>query len=164
MILSRQLISWRHHLGLTQTDFAKKAGITRAYLSRLEMGQVDPSLSTLTRLAGALRISVGVLLEQAPQEKRISHNELDQIARAVYHPGAKENRGLPYAQALARAYEDRRIALGLRRSRTKRKVAAKSSSASGKFALRRVRAILGEETWNLLLTRIEKHAAAQVKA
>ena len=39
---------------LTQEALAKKAGVSRAYLSRLEMGRHDPPLSMLERLAKAL--------------------------------------------------------------------------------------------------------------
>ena len=49
--------------GMTQEALAKKAGISRGYLLRLEAGRQDPSLSTLTSLAKALKVKVGDLLE-----------------------------------------------------------------------------------------------------
>ncbi len=48
---------------LTQDSLAKKAGISREYLARLEGGRQDPSLSTLQNLAKALKVKVGDLLE-----------------------------------------------------------------------------------------------------
>ena len=49
--------------GMTQEALAKKAGISRGYLLRLEAGRQDPSLSTLTSLAKALKVKVGELLK-----------------------------------------------------------------------------------------------------
>ena len=40
--------------GLTQTALAKRSGMNRAYLSRLESGRRNPTLATLERLAKAL--------------------------------------------------------------------------------------------------------------
>jgi len=48
---------------MTQQTLAKKIGVTRAYLSRLEMGRHDPPLSRLRKLAKALRVSVADLVE-----------------------------------------------------------------------------------------------------
>ena len=49
--------------GLTQDALAKKVGVTRAYLARLEMGRHDPPLSRLRKLAKALGVPVTELLE-----------------------------------------------------------------------------------------------------
>ncbi len=49
--------------GMTQEALAKKAGISRGYLLRLEAGRQDPSLSTLTSLAKALKVKVGELIK-----------------------------------------------------------------------------------------------------
>jgi transcriptional regulator with XRE-family HTH domain len=48
---------------LTQAALAKKAGISRAYLARLEMGRHDPHLSRLRKLAKALGVRAAELLE-----------------------------------------------------------------------------------------------------
>lgn len=58
-----RLKALRTKWGLSQDALAKKAGISREYLARLEAGQHDPPLSTLTKLAKALRVRVGQLLE-----------------------------------------------------------------------------------------------------
>jgi transcriptional regulator with XRE-family HTH domain len=49
--------------GLSQADLAEEAGITREYIARLETGHHDPSLSTLVKLAKALKVKVGELVE-----------------------------------------------------------------------------------------------------
>ncbi len=48
---------------MTQAELAKRAGLTRGYIARLETGRHDPALSTLEKLAKALRVSVARLLE-----------------------------------------------------------------------------------------------------
>ena len=52
----------RERRGMTQETLAKKAGVSRAYLSRLEMGRHDPPLSRLRKLAKALGVPVTELL------------------------------------------------------------------------------------------------------
>jgi predicted transcriptional regulator len=41
-------------LGLTQTDLARKAGISQSMIARIESGSVDPRVSTLTRIVAVL--------------------------------------------------------------------------------------------------------------
>jgi transcriptional regulator with XRE-family HTH domain len=53
----------REQQGRTQAAVAKKAGVSRAYLARLEMGRHDPPLSRLHKLAKALGVPVTALLE-----------------------------------------------------------------------------------------------------
>jgi XRE family transcriptional regulator of biofilm formation len=49
--------------GFSQETLAKKAGLSRGYLLRLEAGRQDPTLGTMTKLAKALKVTVGELLE-----------------------------------------------------------------------------------------------------
>ena len=49
--------------GWSQEELAKKAGLARAYIARLEIGRHDPSLSTVVKLAKALKVTVGELVE-----------------------------------------------------------------------------------------------------
>lgn len=49
--------------GMSQADLAKKARLTRVYVTRLEAGQQDPSLSTINALAKALGVPVTELVE-----------------------------------------------------------------------------------------------------
>jgi transcriptional regulator with XRE-family HTH domain len=53
----------RESRGLTQAALAKKAGISRAYLARMEMGRHDPHLSRLRKLARVLRVKVSELID-----------------------------------------------------------------------------------------------------
>jgi len=58
-----RLKALRRQQGLTQTALAKKAGISREYLARLEKGVQDPTLGTMTKLAQALKLRVVELLQ-----------------------------------------------------------------------------------------------------
>ncbi len=55
--------------GLSQGDIEKRTGLLRSYLSRVENGHTVPSLDTLGRIAAALDVSVGKLLEQPEGEE-----------------------------------------------------------------------------------------------
>lgn len=48
---------------MSQANLAKASGVSREYIARLELGQQDPTLGTLTKLAKALKVKVGELLE-----------------------------------------------------------------------------------------------------
>jgi len=61
--LVKQLKRLRAARGLSQEALARKAHVSRGYLARLELGWHDPSLSVLRRLAKALRVRVGQLVE-----------------------------------------------------------------------------------------------------
>ena len=53
----------RKQRGLTQAQLAKKMGLSHGYLARLEIGMHDPPLSTLSKLAKALKVTVAELVE-----------------------------------------------------------------------------------------------------
>ena len=57
----------RRERGLTLEDVAREVGSSVAHLSRLESGTRQPSLDGLLRVAAALKVEVGELLE-APEE------------------------------------------------------------------------------------------------
>ena len=54
----------RRRLGLSQTTVAARMGTSQSAVARLEAGQGDPRLSTLTRYAAALDTSVSFALAQ----------------------------------------------------------------------------------------------------
>jgi len=53
----------RQGKALSQATLAKRARLTRVYITRLEAGRQDPSLSTINALAKALSVPVTALLE-----------------------------------------------------------------------------------------------------
>ena len=63
--LGKQLQRLRTRRGLTQEQLAVNVGLSRTFVTRLELGQYDPTLSTLVRLAKTLRVSVTELLGES---------------------------------------------------------------------------------------------------
>lgn len=57
MELQRVIIIRRTMLGMSRKELAEAAGISYPYLSGIEVGDKDPSMSTLRGLATALRFS-----------------------------------------------------------------------------------------------------------
>jgi transcriptional regulator with XRE-family HTH domain len=51
----------RKAIGLTQAEFATAFGLTIRQLSELERGTANPTVKTLTRLAGPLGLTVGFI-------------------------------------------------------------------------------------------------------
>jgi transcriptional regulator with XRE-family HTH domain len=61
--MAAKIKALRERRGLTQEQLAEKAGVGRSHLARLETGKQDPTLSTLEKIATALNVKVGRLLE-----------------------------------------------------------------------------------------------------
>ena len=52
----------RQKKGLKQTDFAVECGLSQSYLSSIEKGRKEPTLSILKQIANALSIPMPVLV------------------------------------------------------------------------------------------------------
>ena len=63
--LGRSIRAHRETARLSLGTLAAKSGVSKANLSTIEAGAGNPSLETLWRLAGALGLSLGVLLGEA---------------------------------------------------------------------------------------------------
>jgi transcriptional regulator with XRE-family HTH domain len=59
--LGIRLRELRRERNLTAREVAKRAGVSAAYLSRLENGKVSPTVATLTRIVKAIGESIGAL-------------------------------------------------------------------------------------------------------
>jgi transcriptional regulator with XRE-family HTH domain len=68
----------RKERGLTQRALACRMNVPRTYISKVEMGRVVPSLSTLWRIAAGLEVSVTYLLCDESERRRD-----DEIARIL---------------------------------------------------------------------------------
>jgi len=82
--IAERIREYRQQLGLSGSQLAEASGLSRGMLSKLEKGQVSPSLATLVRLSVALQVPVtaffrgldeerDVLLVKAGQGMDISH-------------------------------------------------------------------------------------------
>ena len=61
--LGENLRKLRLKKNLSQGDLATNLGVDRAYISNIENGRMNPTLSTLEKIAGALKISSSELLK-----------------------------------------------------------------------------------------------------
>jgi transcriptional regulator with XRE-family HTH domain len=60
--LGRRIASQRVLLGLNQQDLATRAGLSVMTISEAERDAVEPKLSTITAIAGALGVSLDSLV------------------------------------------------------------------------------------------------------
>ena len=157
METSYQLMLWRRHKGLTQDHLAKRTGLSRAYISRLESGRADPSVSSVRKIAAAMGITLGDLLDRRPACIHLGKRAMDRLARAALWPGAKTARDTPGAQALSQIFDERRRAAGLLKRRFSQ---FSTGRLRGQNAGRWLRASLGETQWAALLRRIDKLISA----
>ncbi len=63
--------AWREARGFSQRGLAERAGIGYVIIARLELGQTDPRLSTLTKLAEALGENIPALFTPPAKAKRM---------------------------------------------------------------------------------------------
>ena len=61
--LGTNLREAREKLGLTQEQVAQRSGVHATEVSRIEGGKRDPKVSTVERLAEAVKVKPGQLLE-----------------------------------------------------------------------------------------------------
>jgi transcriptional regulator with XRE-family HTH domain len=61
--LGKNLRAARKKLGLTQEEVAERSGVQAGEVSRIERGKRDPKVSTLEKLAAAVELPPGRLLD-----------------------------------------------------------------------------------------------------
>ncbi len=61
--LGENLKKIRTRKGVTQIEIAKKLAVNRSFVSNIENGKTNPTLSTITNLANALDVPVNELLK-----------------------------------------------------------------------------------------------------
>lgn len=67
---------WRRARGLSQTELAQKCSLDRTFISLLETGKKQPSLSTIFSLSKALKVEPQELVSQtARQSKRLGSRQ-----------------------------------------------------------------------------------------
>ncbi len=55
---------WRHQHSMTQIELSKRIGLSQSYFSKIELGQKNPNLNTLSKLSKATGITIGELLNE----------------------------------------------------------------------------------------------------
>ncbi len=149
-LIGRRVGGWRKSRGLSQSALATRAGIPQAAVSSIELGRRDCSLRTVYRLALALDITPGTLLDADPPWSPLTRHEVDAVSRAI----VSGRRDLPQAH--------RRLADACAGS-VRPTLEACGAPGARRARLRGFRSLLAAErefglpTVKLVLGRIEKH-------
>ena len=61
-LLSQKILDLRMKRGVTQVAMAEKMGTLHSQITRLESGIVNPKITMLRRVANALNVSIGELV------------------------------------------------------------------------------------------------------
>ena len=61
--LGENLKRIRTEKGLSQGDIVRRLGMPKSFVSSIENGKTNPTLSTITKLAKAIGVSVGELMK-----------------------------------------------------------------------------------------------------
>ncbi|MGO9014845.1 MAG: helix-turn-helix domain-containing protein [Dissulfurispiraceae bacterium] len=67
-MLARNVREYREKLGFSQEELAEVSGLHRTYISGIERGVRNPTISVVAVLAKALNISVSALLSKAGEK------------------------------------------------------------------------------------------------
>ena len=148
---------WRIKKGLTQARVAELSGISRPNLSAIEQGARDLTVQSLRRIALALKINPGTLVDGVSPEstedpKRFNRYSLDRIARLA--SGQK----LPASHAekqIAEALASVMTAKILRAYRSKTPQGVRSQNSK----VLRLKVEIGQDVLNHLIRRVEKRLA-----
>jgi CheY-like chemotaxis protein len=76
-LLGATIKSQRSALGISQEELAYRAGLHRTYISDVERGTRNPSITSVEKLASALEISVSMLFEQGMEILLVEDNPRD---------------------------------------------------------------------------------------
>ena len=79
-----RLVSYRTDRGLSQRDLAQLLEMKQPQVARLERGDVNPRLETLTRLAGALDMEFAIDVRPANRDARLVTRRAELEALASY--------------------------------------------------------------------------------
>jgi transcriptional regulator with XRE-family HTH domain len=63
--VGRRVVELRTERGLTQEELAARLRMSDRYLRRIEAGEINLTVTSLAKLAGALGVPTAALLEQA---------------------------------------------------------------------------------------------------
>ena len=64
-LIGQTIKIYRSNLNLSQEDLAFKANLDRTYISKLERGQMNTTIKSLTKIANALETNIFILIKEA---------------------------------------------------------------------------------------------------
>ena len=69
MSVGKAILRIRHEKQMTQRDVGDRAGLATSYVSRIENGRIQPTMTTLQRMASALGIPVSQIFQVGEQKR-----------------------------------------------------------------------------------------------
>ena len=72
-VIAERVREFRLHLGLTVGQLAELTSLSKGMLSKIENAQASPSLATLARLSGALKVPVTAFFRGLDEEQDVLH-------------------------------------------------------------------------------------------
>ena len=79
LLSGERIATWRRILGLTQTQVAERAGVSRGALVRVEAGEPGPTIDTFFRVLGALHITEQVTDALDPMNTAVGMARAEEI-------------------------------------------------------------------------------------
>ena len=70
-MLGDRIRALRADHNMTQTNLAERVGVTASYISMLERGLVDPSLSTLRKISQVFSLPMSALIDEAEDDNAV---------------------------------------------------------------------------------------------
>lgn len=86
--IAERIREYRQQLGMSGSQLADASGLSKGMLSKLENGQVSPSLSSLVRLAEALQVPVTAFFRGLNEERDVLHVKAGQ-GMDISHRGSR---------------------------------------------------------------------------
>ena len=86
--IAERIREYRQQLGMSGSQLADASGLSKGMLSKLENGQVSPSLASLVRLSGALQVPVTAFFRGLDEERDVLHVKAGQ-GMDISHRGSR---------------------------------------------------------------------------
>lgn len=97
--IGRMIRRLRERRGLTQSNLQARSGVSRSYLSRIESGQMTPSLATLEKVTAALQVTMAQLFTP------VNGSMLDDYFIAELRPYLRRLDGMQWSTVLRKMQE-----------------------------------------------------------
>ncbi len=147
---------WRESQGLTQEVLAKRAGLSRPNLSMIEQDARDVTLGTARRIASALELEAGILVDGiAPNSTKstvLGRVQLDRISRCLLGEAIRLKGGEKEIANLIQSITKQK----LRTTQTSRTLP--KTAREEKRNWQKLKALLRDEEIQNLLSRLDKRS------
>lgn len=119
MLVGARLRELRRSKKLTQADIHERTGLLSCYISRVENGHTVPSIETLQKLAGALRIPLYQIfyIEESPERPKVPQARNDKLWGCSRRDARNLNRFCGFFSQMEEPFQDFLMSVAARMSR-----------------------------------------------